>query len=157
MSDPIVKSIRVSGSPEHVFRVFTDKLDLWWPPGHRRFERSCLVLEAREGGRFFERSDGGDEAELGTVLTCEPPSRLVYTWYPGADGRPTEISVVFSADADGTLIEVTHSIGESGLGDQWPERSRRFDRAWDHVLPAFAAFCGAPSALAEANENGTRV
>jgi hypothetical protein len=60
--EPLRRSMRVRCPIEHAFLAFTDRIDQWWPPGHRRFEGSRLFLEAVAGGRFFERSPGGEEA-----------------------------------------------------------------------------------------------
>lgn len=140
MSGPLERSIRVQCPVEHAFTVFTDRLDLWWPPGHRRFEQSRLSLEARVGGRFLERSEAGEEFVFGKVLECDPPHRIVYTWFPGADDRPTEVAVSFTGDGGHTRIDVRHSVAESGLGQRWPERRALFERGWDLVLPALVAF-----------------
>jgi uncharacterized protein YndB with AHSA1/START domain len=137
MTEPIRREIRVRCSVEHAFAVFTDRLDMWWPAGHRRFPRSRLRLEGREGGRFFERSETGEEAQLGEVVRWEPPHRLAYTWHPGSDVGPTLVEIEFSPEGDGTLVEVIHSEGDSGLGTRWRERAQRFERAWSTVLPAF--------------------
>lgn len=139
MSQPVQKSIVVRCSVAHAFRVFTDRIDLWWPPSHRKDPDSVFFLEAGEGGRFGERLPAGDERILGEVLLWEPPERLVYSWWPGAVDAPTRVEVRFSPEAGATRVDVTHAIGESGLGERWPERARIFTRAWDQVLPAFAA------------------
>lgn len=140
MSEPLRRTVRVRCPVAHAFDVFTARLDLWWPPKHRRFAASELFLEARVGGRFFERSSTGEEARLGEVVRCEPPHRITYSWYPGALAGPTEVDVRFTEDGEHTLVEVTHSEGNSQLGDAWPQRVELFGRAWGHVLPAFAAF-----------------
>ena len=139
MSEPVEKSIAVRCSVAHAFRVFTERIDLWWPPSHRKDPASVLFLEAGEGGRFGERLPGGDERILGQVLVWEPPERLVYSWWPGAIDAPTRVEVRFGAEAEATRVEVRHTIGESGLGDGWPSRAAIFTRAWDQVLSAFAA------------------
>lgn len=138
MSLSVERATRVRCSVEHAFETFVGKLDRWWPAGHRRFQRSEFHLEAHEGGRFFERSDGGEEAPWGKVVTFDRPHRLVLRWFPGAIDRPTEVEVRFEPDGDHTRVAVTHSAGTSGLGDEWPERARLFERGWDTVLPAFA-------------------
>ena len=144
MNDPLRRSVRIRCAVEHAFSVFTAKLDLWWPRGHRRFERSRLSLEPRVGGRFLERSDSGEEFVMGEVMVCEPPHRLVYTWYPGAVDRPTEVEIRFTGDGDHTRIDVTHSEADSGLGDRWPDRLTLFTRGWGVALPALAAFAEGP-------------
>lgn len=135
---PLEKRLHVRCAVEHAFAVFTDRIDLWWPPSHRRFASSTLTLEARPGGRFFERTPSGDEALLGEVLTCEPPARVVYTWLPGSLSAPTHVEVRFSPDGAGTLVEVTHSVGDAA--DVFAERVGLFERAWSSVLPVFIAF-----------------
>lgn len=134
---PLQKSILVRCSLDHAFAVFTGRIDLWWPPSHRKFAGSELCLEPHAGGRFFERAPDGREATLGEVLTYEPPVRLVYAWVPGSLTGPTHVDVRFSRSDDSTLIEVAHS---PGLGsDVFAERVALFERAWSSVLPAFVA------------------
>ena len=140
MSDPLRKSIRVRCAVAHAFDVFTRQVDLWWPPGHRRFDDSLIRLEPVVGGRFWERASNGDEFELGEVVSCDPPKTITYTWNPGKGAGPTLVSVSFAADRTGTLVEITHSEGDSELADLWKERVALFERGWNLVLPAFAAF-----------------
>ncbi|WP_428262543.1 SRPBCC domain-containing protein [Haliangium sp.] len=140
MNEPVRREVRVRCSLEHAFDVFTTRLDLWWPKGHRRFDRSRLILEPEQGGRFFERADSGEEAVLGEVLRCQPPHGITYTWYPGAGVGPTQVEVSFRDEGEHTLVEVVHSEGDSALAEAWPARATLFVRAWSHVLPAFAAF-----------------
>ena len=138
MKAPLVRTVRVACSIEQAFNVFTGKIDLWWPPGHRRFKESTMILEAREGGKFLERSSDGQEALLGEVLYSSPPDQITYTWYPGAFTDPTRVDIHFSDMGDHTLVEVTHSEGSSNLGELWLERVEIFGRSWNQVLEAFA-------------------
>lgn len=92
------------------------------------------------GGRFYERTDAGEEVELGRVLVSEPPKRIKYTWRPGSTIAPTEVEVSFLADGEATLVQVDHREAESELRELWPERVKKFDQAWDAVLPALARF-----------------
>lgn len=139
MRPPLERRIEVRCSVEHAFEVFTRRIDMWWPPSHKRFADSRLVLEAREGGRFYERAASGSESELGEVLSWEPPLRVRYSWWPGADDKPTEVEVMFRAEGDVTVVEVTHREGDAGLGDRWPERVKKFEKGWSAVLTAFRA------------------
>ncbi len=75
---------------------------------------------------------------MGEVISCDPPRAIRYSWYPGGIGRPTLVEIRFTDDGSHTLVEVTHSEAESGLGSAWPDRARVFDRNWDIVLPAYA-------------------
>jgi len=137
MSEPIRKQVRVRCSAEHAFATFTAGIDSWWPKSHRLLANSTLRIEGRPGGRLYERSDAGEEKKLGEVVVWEPPSRLVYTWYPGAIDLPTRVEVRFTASDDATVVDIVHTEGDSELGEQWPTRAKRFERAWQQVLPAF--------------------
>jgi uncharacterized protein YndB with AHSA1/START domain len=134
---PIERSVRVRCSVEHAFRVFTSRIDVWWPVGHARAPGGRVVLEPCVGGRFFVRTGEGEVRLLGCVVRWEPPSRVTYTWYPGAVDSPTAVDVRFSPDGEDTVVDVTHSEGDSQLGALWPERAKTFERAWGEVLPAF--------------------
>jgi uncharacterized protein YndB with AHSA1/START domain len=142
----ITRSITVSCSVEHAFEIFTARIDAWWPPGHRRFDQSRLILEPHVGGAFVERTDDGREHRLGDVLEYAPPHRLRYTWYPGAGTGPTEVDISFTSVADATRVDVVHREAESGLGEEWPQRAELFTRGWGVVLPAFATYLATPGA-----------
>ncbi len=139
MNEPIRKKIRVECSREHAFVTFIEKIDLWWPKGHRKFGSSKMHLEAKIGGSFVEESTEGERWELGRVIKCDPPRMIAYTWFPGALSGPTLVSVFFAEDGDGTLVSVVHREGEAELGDLWPERAALFERGWSTVLPLFGA------------------
>ena len=134
--DPLVKSILVRCDRRHAFSVFTEQIDLWWPPGHRRFEASTMELELKVGGRFLERSSHGELAVLGEVLAVEEPSSITWSWNLGAPETPTRVTVEFESVADGTRVTVNHSPG-SLPEEQWPEKVRLFQRGWTHVLEAY--------------------
>ncbi len=140
MSNRLERSIKVETNIEQTFDLFVSRLDDWWPKSHRPAPTSRLSLEPHVGGRFFALTDSGEEKLMGEVLACNPPNLLIYTWYPGAVDKPTHVEVRFMAQEDGTLVEVTHSEGDSGLADKWEERVKLFINAWGTVLPAFAEF-----------------
>src|SRR5262245_40846137 len=86
----IKKSIHVKRPVDVAFRVFTQDIGKWWPLkdgytfGGERADQ--IHLEARPGGRFFERFTDGEEFDVGAVTVYEPPSRVVFTWKaPGWD------------------------------------------------------------------------
>lgn len=150
MNTPVIRETRVRCSRRHAFTVFTERIDAWWPEGHRRFgSDSTVTLEATAGGRFSEQGPNGEDALLGEVLLCDPPARILYTWYPGAISGPTLVEITFSEDAGETLVRVVHSEGDSELGELWPTRAAKFSSSWDEVLPAFA---GLADATAEETE-----
>jgi uncharacterized protein YndB with AHSA1/START domain len=140
MSRPLERRLVVSCPVAAAFAIFTARVDEWWPRSHRKLQDATLCFELKAGGRFFEKTAGGDEADLGAVVRWEPPHRLTYRWYPGVVSGATEVDVRFSEVEGGTLVEITHSEGDSALGTEWPVRVQRFDGAWSQVLPAYAEF-----------------
>ncbi|MEM6733862.1 MAG: SRPBCC domain-containing protein [Myxococcota bacterium] len=137
MNPPIRKELELNCGIEHAFETFTRRIDTWWPPSHRFEPGSEVLLEGKVGGRFLERV-GEKERVHGEVVRWEPPHRLSYTWRPGSDVGPTTVDIEFhELGSDRTRVEVHHREGESGLGKDWPERAKRFDRAWDAVLATF--------------------
>ena len=60
------------------------------------------------GGRFFERFVDGDELQVGTVMSCSPPDRIVFTWRSPQWRGDTEVDVRFMADNTGTSVLVEH-------------------------------------------------
>jgi hypothetical protein len=59
--------------------LFTDRIGEWWPldegysfGGDRANE---VFLEARVGGRLYERYTDGEEFDIGRVTDCEAPGR----------------------------------------------------------------------------------
>ena len=69
-----------NASPERAFDVFTRGIASWWPlethsiGAMRGAPPQELHLELREGGRFYERTDG-EERSWGRVLAYDPPRR----------------------------------------------------------------------------------
>lgn len=140
MNRPLERSIQVNCPVERAFTLFVTRLNDWWPKSHRPSATSELSLEPFVGGRILARIGDADVKLMGEVLVYEPPSLLIYTWYPGALDRPTRVEVRFKPTDDGSLVEVIHSEGDSGLSEKWDERVKSFIKGWSAVLPAFAEF-----------------
>lgn len=136
----IRKTFTVRRSVEDAFRIFTEEMQSWWPlhQGYsfdgQRADR--IVLEARVGGRLYERFSDGEEFEIGRVQVYEPPSRVVYTWRSPDWAAATEVEVRFVSDGQGTRVELEHRGWEAtGPGlDEAPG----YEGGWDEVLEAYA-------------------
>jgi uncharacterized protein YndB with AHSA1/START domain len=142
-TEPVRRTITVHCDLQRAFETFTQHVDTWWPRDHRVFPTGRVHLEARVGGRFYESDGVGGEAVRGEVLELDPPRRLVYSWWPGAELGPTRVQIDFVENDDDspptTVVRVEHSEGDSQLGGaQWSARARGFSAAWDEVLPNFA-------------------
>lgn len=113
-----VRKVIVVEAPQAVaWRVFTQKMGAWWPLANYKIGKAPAVdavLEPHVGGRWYERGDDGSTCEWGTVLSWDPPSRLVLSWDISADWQPdpalkTEIEVRFIPDGENvTRVELEH-------------------------------------------------
>jgi hypothetical protein len=141
MTAPLKISFDVGCSAEHAFRVWTSRIDTWWPSDHTASgEAEVVVLESGVGGRIFERTSDGVEHDWGEVTLWDPPTQLAYLWHLGADPTAaTEVEIRFVAQgAATTRIEIEHR-GWERLGkaaDQWRDRNRA---GWDTLLPHYLA------------------
>ena len=148
--EPIVRTVTVARSQEDAFRLFTEGIAEWWPTlSHSVFgERArSVVFEAKEGGRIFELTDAGEEAEWGNVLAWEPPQRVVFDWSPDPGATtPTEVEVTFTADGEQTRVELTHR-GWERLGTEGPVKRASYSAAdgWTQVIGRYVATAGTSS------------
>lgn len=112
---PIRKSIRVKASQQRAFDVFVGQMGQWWLKSHSLLKspQKDVIVEPREGGRWFEVGDDGSEQEWGRVLKWSPPDQVVLAWQLNADWAydpefETTVEVHFVADGDHTLVEFEH-------------------------------------------------
>ena len=150
---PVVrKTVTVDAPVETAFRIFTTEMERWWPfKGHSLSDdpAATAVFEGRPGGRWLERAPSGEEFLWGTVVTWEPPHRLVTRWHPGrGEETAQELEIRFIAEGDRTRVELEHR-GWEKLGDEMPEIVRSYERGWERILgERYAAVVGQRSAAA---------
>lgn len=143
----IARSVTVDVAIETAFRAFTEHIGRWWPPDHVpgggtlvgvRFTDGAvgadLVMETREAGAF----------PIGRVTRWVPPQALSYDFFIGSSPQaPSVVDVTFTPTPTGTRVDVTHRQG-AVASDVWAASSRGYARAWDELVPAFAAFTSHP-------------
>ncbi len=143
-------SVTVPLSRERAFELFVDGFSDWWPKdSHHISERpvATAVLEAREGGRWYERDDEGDVCEWGSVLALDRPARIVIGWQLSPDYRfdpdvskRTEVEVVFEAQGgDSTRVTLEHRGFEvHGVGAAAMRDSVDSEGGWPELLDLYA-------------------
>ncbi|MEQ1900550.1 MAG: SRPBCC domain-containing protein [Devosia sp.] len=137
MDDILTRTISLDCDIDHAFRVFTERVDLWWPRGHRRNRDATLRFER---DWLIERAPDGSEWAMADVTAMEPPRRLALDWYPGSPNAPTSVELQFTSKGDGTEVTVTHRALTAETRSIWPQRVTRFIDGWDSVLPALQQF-----------------
>jgi hypothetical protein len=144
---PVRKHITVDVPQQRAFDFFTSQMGTWWNPEHRIGEQPFdrLVVEPREGGRWYEVDAGGDECDWGRVLVWAPADRVVLCWQ--LDGSwsydpefATELEIRFVAEsATSTRVELEHRDMER-FGDAAAAVRGSLDSSngWSGLLTLFA-------------------
>ena len=140
----IRKSITVARPPEIAFRVFTEEIGRWWPLkqgfSFGRERAQDIIIEGRQGGRFFERFTDGTEFEVGRVTTFQPPEVIRLTWKaPDWEGS-TDIEVRFVAEVGGTRVELEHRGFEQS--PKMSETGKRYDGGWNVIFASYVSHLG---------------
>lgn len=132
--EPIRKSVFVDSPTETAFATFTREVASWWPVETHSVNGSSateVIFERRTGGRLYERSPDGREADWANVEVWEPPRRVVLRWRVNPRRRPTRVEVTFEAEGRGTRVILVHS-GWDVIDDQ--DGRGDYARGWDSVL-----------------------
>jgi hypothetical protein len=112
----IKKELLVEASQETAFKVFTEKMDLWWPRTHHigSTPMTGIVLEPGHNGRWYSKHEDGSEANIGKVLTWDPYSLFILDWQINGDFKfdsqlSTQVEVQFIAEGPNlTRVKFEH-------------------------------------------------
>jgi uncharacterized protein YndB with AHSA1/START domain len=130
ITDAVSNSVLVPLAPARAFELFTDRFGEWWPKqGHQILEGDDVdfFIEARERGRWYERSGDGSEYVWGYVRELERPRRILLAWHLSPEwsfdpdpAKATEVEVTFAPEGEGTRVTLEHRgfevHGERGAG-----------------------------------------
>ena len=112
---PIRKTLSVNADVKRAFDVFVSRMHEWSPAVQSLLgSRKNIVVEPRTGGRWYEVSESGVEADWGKVLVWEPPHRLVLAWQLDATfsydpALVTEVEARFAPEGERrTRIDFEH-------------------------------------------------
>jgi uncharacterized protein YndB with AHSA1/START domain len=112
---PIRRSLRVKAGQDKAFRTFTSGMGQWWMKGHslNPAGQKDVVVEPRDGGRWYEIGNDGSENEWGRVLSWEAPDRILLAWQLNAEWTydpdfETTIEVRFTPDGDHVIVDFEH-------------------------------------------------
>jgi uncharacterized protein YndB with AHSA1/START domain len=142
---PIRQDVLVNLGHDRAFELFTSRMTEWWFTGEgvgpSPFKQ--LVLEPRQGGRWFEVAENGVETHWGEVLAWEPPGRLLLAWRIDGDwkfnpGVETTLEITFEEiDAGSTRVRLEHRDLER-LGKSGRKAIETMRTGWGKLLGRFA-------------------
>jgi len=105
------------------------------------------TVEGRAGGRCYTEQSDGTECDWGTVLTWDPPSRLVIAWQINGDwtyqpdlSQSSEVDVRFTPEAGGrTRVDLEHRALERHGAGAGPMRTAvDSPSGWPGLLQMYA-------------------
>ncbi len=135
LAAPLEITRQLDASLADTWRAWTDSelVRLWFAPGTMRCE--VLAYDASVGGNYRIRMHDDDDSKHtvgGTFLEVEPEKRLRYTWaWEDGEGHESQVTVNFSAHADGTRVEIVHE----GLENEESVAAHR--QGWEGCLAKF--------------------
>ena len=139
--EAVRKTVTVDCAVEEAFRVFTAGAQTWWPTDSHSIygdDVKEIVFEEREGGEVYEVSGGGEKGHWATVVSWDPPNRLVLAWnILGREPVGTELEVRFLPEGGSTRVELEHR-GWDAVAEEAEEKRDSDDTGWGHVLGCFA-------------------
>jgi uncharacterized protein YndB with AHSA1/START domain len=147
---PVRKSVLVPLGREEAFDLFVRRLPEWWPLATRSVSLENAVschVEARVGGRLYERDRQGAEHLWGRFKRLDEGQCAVFSWHPGVpEEASTEVEVQFTPAATGTRVEIEHRNWER-LGARASFVRGLMDGGWPGVLARFEALARGALAL----------
>jgi len=137
----------VEAPADRAFRVFTEKMEAWWPATHHigKAEMKSIILDGQTNGRWAEAGVDGSECDWGRVLVWDPPRRLVLAWQLTAEWKfdpnfVTEVEINFTPIGAGkTRVALEHrNLERFGATEEQVIKSVGSDGGWPMILGQFA-------------------
>jgi uncharacterized protein YndB with AHSA1/START domain len=140
--ESIKKELLVEASQATAFKVFTEKMDLWWPRTHHigKSPMTEMALEPGLNGRWYSKHEDGSEADAGYVMQWQPHDLLILAWQINGDFQYdpeliTEVEVHFIAEGPKTTkIKFEHK-NLTRLGGSKALES--MDEGWGYILDLY--------------------
>ncbi len=148
MSTSVRSEIIVEAPPERAFRVFTQKIESWWPSSHHisKVPMKNVIMDGRENGRWYEVGTDGSQCDWGRVLVWDPPRRLVLAWQLTAEWQfdadfMTEVEINFvPVDNRRTRVALEHrNLERYGVKAAEVRDAIGGDMGWPKILEGYAA------------------
>ena len=153
VTDEVRLAIEVAVPLDRAFRVFTEEFDSIKPREHNLLavDIAETVLEAKPGGRVYDRGIDGSICVWARVVDVERPHRLVLAWLISPqwqieeqEDRASEVEVRFSAiDEGNTRVELRHhGLERHGAGWESAASALSGEEGWPLYLNRFQQLAG---------------
>jgi uncharacterized protein YndB with AHSA1/START domain len=120
-----VSAEKLIHAPLHLaYRAFTNSTSL------REWLCDVATVDLHPGGRIYLWWRG-DFYSSGHYLELEQDKKVRFRWFSSIDPAPTEVTVSFVEQEDGTLVRMEHSLPDDPV---WVEKTEPFRQEWDDSL-----------------------
>lgn len=142
----IRKTLEIAAPIDRTFAVFTSRMGDWWHKEHsiaKGTTQADVVIEPREGGRWYEKGADGSEHPWGRVLLWDPPRRVTLAWQLTREFNydpdfETTVDVRFEEAGSGTTVHFEHRDLER-MGPEAVQTLESMDGGWGMLLDLFKA------------------
>lgn len=125
---PLMFTFYIADPPEKVWEGFVS------PEANRAiFAGADFEADLRRGGSIAWAGSGPDGKIIpyvhGTILRCEPPSVLQYTFATGLAGNASRVTIELTPETEAVKVQVTH--------DEWAEDDKNYASCadgWPRIL-----------------------
>jgi hypothetical protein len=145
---PITFELRLAGTPDHAFAVYTERIGDWW---HGRYTANAdtlegVTIEPRVGGRIYATHSDLGRHDWGEVGVWEPGRRLVHSFTLAQDPEhPSEVRLEFlPGSKTGSVVRFAHG----GWSAENAAARPKFGD-WGILLDRFAALADGSAARDE--------
>jgi hypothetical protein len=136
--ESIKKELLVEASQETCFKVFTEKMDAWWPRTHHIGDCPMVesILEPGVNGRWYARHEDGSETNVGYILEWDPYAQLILAWQVNGEfkfdpGLVTEVEVNFIPEGPKhTRVKLEHKNLDRMSG----KHLEGMDEGWGYIM-----------------------
>ena len=144
---PVRKQVTVNAPRAHVFNVFVNGIDRWWPRQHHigKTPPTAFIIEPKKGGRWYATHEDGTETNTGYVIAYDAPQRVVLAWQLKVDWSfdpdfVTEVEVTFAEDGPNTtVVTLEHrDLDKYGVGADKLREGIDSPEGWGGIMRLFA-------------------
>lgn len=139
-------------SIDQAFKIFTAKLDSWWPKEYTWAGEvlETIKIESKKNGRCFERGPHDFELDWGRVIVWEPPTKIIFTWQIDPNRVPvpnpekvSEVEVLFEQkNKEITQIKFKHrKLDNHGEEATAYRDALNSPQGWPYILNKFKEAC----------------
>jgi hypothetical protein len=134
---PVRREVLVNAGPEDAFRVFTERINSWWPLAVHSVHGVGGTVSF-DAGDIVEVAASGERCVWGTVTSWQPGQEVAFTWHPGETAdKASRVTVTFAAADGSTLVTLVHDRWEAFA--QSRAAREEYNNGWVGVLEQFVA------------------